>query len=716
MNHWPNTQQLRIGNNRMKRDGINYSVLGKFFAYAVALTVSQTVKAELRDFIWPSPEWPTAVPAEVGMDANRLNEAERYALSARGSGMIVRYGKVVRRWGDQARRYDIKSATKSFGATMLGVAIQQGKVDLNAPARRYHPTFGRPPKGNSRDGWLDDITILQLATQTAGFEKPGGYTKLLFKPGTQWHYSDGGPNWLAECLTLQYGRDLEDVMRDQVFTPLGITHDDLRWRANQYRDHEIEGIPRREFGAGIHANVEALSRLGYLYLRKGKWGSEQIITRDFVRMASQPVPSVVGLPEWSQENGNASEHYSLLWWNNGDRELKSVPHDAFWAWGLYDSLIVVIPSLDLVAVRGGAAGKSWPRKEGGSHYRVLETFLNPLVAGADAASAEEVTMDDRVPYPASSVVTSIEWEPSDSIVRLAKGCDNWPLTWADDDSLYTAYGDGRGFKPRVEKKLSLGIAKVIGGPDDLRGINIRSESGERVGQGAVGEKASGMLMVDGVLYMAVRNAGNSQLAWSKDHGVNWERADWKFETSFGAPTFLNFGQNYSGARDEYVYLYSHDADNAYQSADRMVLARVLKASVMNLHAYDYFVGLAENGTPRWSHDIDDRGAVFQHPGNCYRSGVTYNAAISRYLWVQTLPGEARKGGLDARFQGGFAIYDAPEPWGPWSTVYYTEDWDVGPGETGSLPTKWMSDDGKSVHLVFSGDDYFSIRRATLVTD
>ena len=40
-------------------------------------------------------------------------------------------------------------------------------------------------------------------------------------------------------------------------------------------------------------------------------------------------------------------------------------------------------------------------------------------------------------------------------------------------------------------------------------------------------------------------------------------------------------------------------------------------------------------------------------------------------------------------------------------------WDVGPGETCGLPTKWMSGDGKTLHLVFSGDDCFSVRRATL---
>jgi len=308
--------------------------------------------------------FPVTRPEQVGMNQAKLEDAKRYARSAGGSGMIVRHGRVVSRWGDQKKRYDIKSATKSFGATMLGVAIQDGKIALDAPARRYHPTLGVPPQSNTKTEWLDEITIRHLATQTAGFEKPGGYEKLLFKPGTQWHYSDGGPNWLAECITLQYRRDLEDLMFERVFTPLGITRDDLRWRKNQYRKHEIDGIPRREFGAGIHANVEALARLGYLYLHNGGWKNQQILPKKFVEMASRPIASVVGLPEWTDKYGNASDHYSLLWWNNADGTLEDVPRDAYWAWGLYDSLIVVVPSLDLVVVRGGERGRRLLRETG----------------------------------------------------------------------------------------------------------------------------------------------------------------------------------------------------------------------------------------------------------------------------------------------------------------------------------------------------------------
>ena len=49
---------------------------------------------------------------------------------------------------------------------------------------------------------------------------------------------------------------------------------------------------------------------------------------------------------------------------------------------------------------------------------------------------------------------------------------------------------------------------------------------------------------------------------------------WRFTASFGCPTFLNYGRNYEGARDGFVYVYSHDSDSAYQRADRMVLARM----------------------------------------------------------------------------------------------------------------------------------------------
>ena len=94
------------------------------------------------------------------------------------------------------------------------------------------------------------------------------------------------------------------------------------------------------------------------------------------------------------------------------------------------------------------------------------------------------------------------------IRRAAIDSDNWPMTWGDDDAQYTSYGDGFGFEPRVEKKLGMGFARITGGPADDRGVNIRSD-GERTGDGVKSPKASGILMVDGVLYLWTRNVSNS---------------------------------------------------------------------------------------------------------------------------------------------------------------------------------------------------------------
>ena len=64
-------------------------------------------------------------------------------------------------------------------------------------------------------------------------------------------------------------------------------------------------------------------------------------------------------------------------------------------------------------------------------------------------------------------------------------------------------------------------------------------------------------------------------------------------------------------------------------------------------------------------------------------------------------------------------HESAEPWGPWSTAFYTMDWGLGPTFYYRLPVKWMSPDGLTVDVLFSGShsttrsthyDAFSVRR------
>jgi hypothetical protein len=276
------------------------------------------------------------------------------------------------------------------------------------------------------------------------------------------------------------------------------------------------------------------------------------------------------------------------------------------------------------------------------------------------------------------------------MVCRANGSDNWPVTWARDGSLFAAYGDGWGFEPRADRKLSLGFARIEGGPEGFVGVNVRSPTGERVGDGSAGAKTSGLLSVDGVLYMWVRNLENAQLAWSPDDGRTWEWG-FRFQESFGSPTFLNFGSDYAGSRDDFVYVYSQDGPSAYEPDDRVVVARVPKQRIRERDAYEFFSGNDVSGRPRWSGEVRERAGTFEYRGSCRRSEVIFAPGLGRYLMAL---------GFDS--EGGWGVFEAPEPWGPWRTVYFTRRWDLGDTHSYRLPTRWIGDRGRSLYVVVSG--------------
>lgn len=678
--------------------------------------------------VWPSsgaigqaPHWPAATPASQGISSTAL-DALRDDLAAANTKalLIVRNDRIVYEWyspdhSAAARHYTASMAKAIVGGVSTALALSDRRITLDDAVADYVPQW-KPDARKSR------VRLRHLGSHTSGLEdaeadglphdKLTGWkgdfwkrlrppddpftisrdrTAVMFEPGARFQYSNPGIAMLTYALAAAFGRagqaDVRTLLRDRIMQPIGVA--DEHWSAGYATTYTVDDLPRVPAWGGGSYTARAVARVGQLMLRRGEWSGRQLLTPDAVRL----VTTDAGTPG----------HGGIGWWSNSEGKYADLPKDAFWGSGAGHQVLLVIPSLNLVAVRnGGSLG------DGMEHHDMLNTALfAPLVAAVTTSPGATQTAG-VAPYPPSPVIRELVWAAADTIRRDAVGSDNWPLTWADDDALYSAYGDGQGFEPRVSRKLSMGFARITGGPGSFIGANIRSATGETIGDGQQGKKASGLLMVNGVLYLWARNAGNAQLAWSPDRGVTWTWSDWRFTDGFAAATFLNFGRNYAAARDEFVYVYSHDSSSAYTPADRMVMARVPASRIRDRGAYEFFKALDSAHQPVWTGAIEERGAVFTHAGRCYRSGITYNAGLRRYLWSQTLPGG------DARFDGGFGIYDAPEPWGPWTTVFFTERWDVGPGETSSLPTKWMSADGTDVHLVFSGEDAFSVRKGTII--
>ena len=324
------------------------------------------------------------------------------------------------------------------------------------------------------------------------------------------------------------------------------------------------------------------------------------------------------------------------------------------------------------------------------------------------------------PYPPSQVITGLTWD--EDVVKLVDGAgDNWPITWVDDDLQITSYGDGKGFSDRTPR-LTLGMAKVFGDPPDHYAEDLVSDADAVMGGGSSGIKSSGLLIVDDVLYMFVRNYKppnsddytNARLALSNDMGVSWDWADWHFSDTFGCPEFIQFGKNYQNARDNYVYIVSQANDDAYKYSPDIVMLRAPKERVAERNCYEFFAGLGAHGSPVWSSDIAERKSIFTDPKGTQRIAINHNAALQRYILTTT----HQPPGSDATHTPALGIFDAPEPWGPWTTVYYSDEWSENYRTYHQkFPTKWMSDDGKTMWLLFSGLDggYYSfcLRKASL---
>jgi Domain of unknown function (DUF4185) len=238
------------------------------------------------------------------------------------------------------------------------------------------------------------------------------------------------------------------------------------------------------------------------------------------------------------------------------------------------------------------------------------------------------------------------------------------------------------------------------------------------GGGKNGIKSSGLLMVDRILWMFVRNYKvdgdyrHSRLAWSKDYEKTWTWADWHFSDTFGCPEFVQFGANYKGARDKYVYVVSQANNDAYEYSPDIVMARVPEKKIADRGAYEFFSGLDGKGKATWSAGLGARKPVFTDPRGVMRVSMNYNPAIKRYI----LTASHRVG--EGPHNPSLGVFEAPEPWGPWTTVYYDDHW-AGNDRVYHMkfPTKWMSRDGRTMWMLYSGlggNNYaFILRKGTL---
>lgn len=347
-------------------------------------------------------EWEHRPPAALGMDSARLAEAVAFAranetswptelrqalaessltegpyneivgpLKDRGgpAGMVVRNGYVAAEWGD-TRRVDLTfSVSKSYLATLAGLALDAGLIrGLSDPVRAYVPD-------TLFAGRNAPITWHQLLNQTSEWEgtlweKPdladrrAGKDRTLNAPGTFWEYNDVRVNLAALALLHVWDRALPRVLEERVMDPIGAS-DTWEWHGYRNSYVELNGDTVQSvsggahWGGGVWASTRDHARFGLLHARRGRWGDRQLLSERWIGLATAPT--------------DLKPTYGYFWWLNTDRKLfPSAPETSFFALGAGSNVIWVDPELDLVAV------VRW------IDNREIDAFISRVMAAVDS--------------------------------------------------------------------------------------------------------------------------------------------------------------------------------------------------------------------------------------------------------------------------------------------------------------------------------------------
>ena len=212
------------------------------------------------------------------------------------------------------RLHQLQSATKTFLSTLIGIAIDKKIIEsVDQPLCELLP---------DHDHWFNEekrtITLRQTLNMTTGLEwhdwrnTPSGKSSfdeisvakdsvqyiltqpLVSAPGEVFHYNTGSSHLLSAILHYRSGMTTAQFAEKYLFRPLEITN--YQW------DALPDGV--HQGGWGLHLTPQDMAKLGQLFLNRGKWDDEQVISARWVEQATAQQVDIRGY----------SGGYGFQWW------------------------------------------------------------------------------------------------------------------------------------------------------------------------------------------------------------------------------------------------------------------------------------------------------------------------------------------------------------------------------------------------------------------
>jgi len=312
---------------------------------------------------WPNGDLVAEEPLPEHIDASALQAASNWAFQRESeyqdtlSLLVIHDGKITHeRYApgiDVSTRTRTWSTAKSVAVTLIGMLVDKGRMELDAPL-----PFDWLPRARSGNDPRSAITLRHVLNMSSGLETidnsgleyatgsgmsywagassvVGARSKALIRePGTNWDYENYDTLLAVYAMKLAIGDDDKYLQfpRAALFDKIGMRN--TLASSDRFGDFI--------FSSQVYTNARDLGRLGLLYLNGGMWDDERLISEEWIKFVRTPAPATA-------TRGN---QYGGQWWLVPDN-VDYVPKDAYSTAGNRGQYVVVVPSHDLVIVRRG---------------------------------------------------------------------------------------------------------------------------------------------------------------------------------------------------------------------------------------------------------------------------------------------------------------------------------------------------------------------------
>ena len=265
--------------------------------------------------------------------------------------MVLKHGNVIfEDWYGEAAPdipHAMHSVSKSFTATAIGMLVDQGKISVTDKLVDFFPEDCPEEMSDN----LKAITVHNLLTMNCGHETEvnrrgaDNWVKAFLAhpvtktPGTWYCYNSMGTYMLSAIAQKVSGEKVLDFLDTRLFQPLHI--EKPQW------EESPQGI--NAGGWGLYLKTEDMAKFGQLFLQKGKWNGEQLISENWVAEASKyQVPSVPSgtRPDNAAERGLTPENSTFML--GYGYQMWMCPEGAYRADGARGQYIIIYPDADAV--------------------------------------------------------------------------------------------------------------------------------------------------------------------------------------------------------------------------------------------------------------------------------------------------------------------------------------------------------------------------------